>query len=179
MPSDSGSIPFHVILGSAYLAAGDAASARRLSELLTERIKADGDQMGEDTLRQCRILEARGRCAEGDPEHAIESLESEAQLSTQPDPDLHMGLAEAYAAVGRWEDTDRALRGLIDLRWDSYEGLVPWISAHYRLGQVSERLDNPRQAVVWYRRYLDLWGAADSDLKQINLARDRLEALGG
>jgi tetratricopeptide (TPR) repeat protein len=179
MPTDSGSIPFHVILGSAYLAAGDAASARRVSDRLNEWRKADGDQIGEDTLRQCRVLEARVRCAEGDPEHAIEALESEARLSTQPLPDLQTGLAEAYAAVGRWEDTDRALRRLIDLRWDSYEGLVPWITAHYRLGQVSERLDNPREAVAWYRRYLDLWGAADSDLEQIDLARDRLEALGG
>ena len=106
-------------------------------------------------------------------------LESEAQLSTQPLPDLQTGLAEAYAAMGRWEDTDRALRRLVDIRWDSYEGLVPWITAHYRLGQVSERLDNPHEAVAWYRRFLDLWGAADSDLEQIDLARDRLEALGG
>jgi tetratricopeptide (TPR) repeat protein len=179
MPTDGGSIPFHVILGSAYLAAGDVASARRISDRLIERKEADGDQVGEDTLRECRVLEARVRAAEGNPDHAIESLESEAHLSTQPDPDLQMGISEAYAAVGRWEDAERALRRLIDLRWDSYEGLVPWITAHYRLGQVYEELDRRDEAAASYKRFLDLWGDADTELLQIELARSRLEVFGG
>ena len=179
MPSDGGSIPFHVILGSAYLAAGDVDAAQRISGRLAARTAADGDQVGEDTLRQYRILEARVLFAEGKREQAIEMLESEAQISTTPYPDLAAGLAEAYAAEGRWEDTERSLRRLIDLRWDSYEGLVPWITAHYRLGQVYEELGKRDEAVASYRRFLDLWSDADSDLQQIELARSRLEILGG
>jgi tetratricopeptide (TPR) repeat protein len=90
-----------------------------------------------------------------------------------------MGISEAYAAVGRWEDAERALRRLIDLRWDSYEGLVPWITAHYRLGQVYEELDRRDEAAASYKRFLDLWGDADTELLQIELARSRLEVFGG
>jgi tetratricopeptide (TPR) repeat protein len=56
---------------------------------------------------------------------------------------------------------------------------VPWITAHYRLGQVYEQLDKRDEALASYRRFLDLWGDADSEIPQIELALDRLDVLGG
>ena len=178
MPTDAGSIPFHVNIGIAYLMAGKVEAARRISDSMTARSAEDGGQLGENTVRRINVLEARVLGAEGDAELAIEILEREARIQTNPNPDLFHGLAEAYTSEDRWEDAEHSLRRLIDLRWDAYEGLVPWISAHARIGQVYERLGKSNEAADSYRRFLELWGNADADLPQIELARERLEALG-
>jgi tetratricopeptide (TPR) repeat protein len=177
MPLDAGSIPFHVNIGMANLMAAKLDAARRISDSLATRSADDGDQLGEDTVRRINVLEARVLYAEGDVERAIEMLEKEARIATNPNPDLFEGLAEAYAAGDRWEDTAHSLRRLIDLRWDAYEGLVPWVTAHFRIGQVYEQLGKSEEAADSYRQFLELWGDADSELPQIQLARDRLEIL--
>jgi hypothetical protein len=115
--------------------------------------------------------------AEGEVERALEILESEEQISTIPDPDLFVGLADAYEASDRWAASEQALRTLIQKRWDHYEGVVAWITAHYRLAQVCERLGKTEEAAVHYRRFVDLWGEADTEVPKISEARRRLEAL--
>ena len=157
--------------------AGKVEEARKISVSLTARSAEDGDQLGENTVRRINVLEARVLGAEGDAERAIEILEREARIQTNPNPDLFEGLAEAYASEDRLEDAEHALRRLIDLRWDAYEGLAPWVTAHFRIGQVYERLGKGEEAADSYRRLLDLWGNTDADLPQISLARERLEAL--
>ena len=179
MPTDAGSIPFHINIGMAYLSAGNSDEARRISDSLVARSANDRDQLGENTVRRINVLHARVLFAEGEVDRAIEMLEKEARILTNPNPDLFEALAEAYAARNRWEDTEHSLRRLIDLRWDAYEGLAPWITAHFRIGQVYERLDKNAEAAESYRRFLDLWGDADTEIPQMELAKKRLEALGG
>ena len=178
MPTDAGSIPFHINIGIAYLMAEKIDAARRISDSLMARSTDDADQLGENTVRRINVLEARVLGAEGDVERAIEMLEKEARILTNPNPNLFHGLAKAYAAEDRWEDTEHSLRRLIDLRWDAYEGLAPWITAHFRIGQVYEQLGKSNEAAESYRRFLELWGDADADLPQIALAREQLEILG-
>ena len=124
------------------------------------------------------MLKARVLFAEGDVNTAIEMLEKEARIATNPNPDLFEGLAEAYAAGNRWEETESSLRRIIELKWDAYEGLVPWVTTHFQIGQVYERLGKGEEAANSYQRFIDLWGNADTDLPQIVLARERLEVLG-
>ena len=178
MPLDAGSIPFHVNIAMAYLAAGKIDDAGRISDALVAR-SAEDDQLGENTLRRIHVLEGRVLFAVGDVGRAIEVLEKEARIATNPNPDLYEGLADAYRAENRWPDCEVALRQLIEVRWDSYEGLVPWVTSHFRLGEVCEQTGKPDEAVAWYRRFVDLWGNADTELPQIEAARERLEALGG
>ena len=177
MPSDAGSLTFHVNIAMAYLAAGKVDAARSISDDLLARSAEDG-QLGENTVRRIHVLEGRVLFAAGDLDRAIEVLEKEARIATNPNPDLFEGLAEAYRAEDRWPECEVALRRLIEVRWDSYEGLVPWITSHFLLGEVSEQLGKPDEAVDSYQRFVDLWGESDADLPQIELARNRLEILG-
>jgi len=178
MPLDAGSIPFHVNIGMAYLAAEKIDAARRISDSLAARSADNGDQLGENTVRRINVLKARVLFAEGDVNTAIEMLEKEARIATNPNPDLFEGLAEGYAAGNRWEETESSLRRIIELKWDAYEGLVPWVTTHFQIGQVYERLGKGEEAANSYQRFIDLWGNADTDLPQIVLARERLEVLG-
>jgi tetratricopeptide (TPR) repeat protein len=161
----------------AYLAAGKTEEAQRMSESLTARSEND-DQLGEDTYRRINVLEGRVLFATGEVDRAIELLEKEARIANNPNPELYAGLAEAYGADERWAESEVALRRLIEVRWDSYEELSSWIVSHFLLGQVCERLGKTDEAVASYRRFIDLWGEADTELPQIELARQRLDALG-
>ncbi len=178
VPSDAGAIAFYVKIGSVFLDIDDLATARSIGDRLAARQAESGDDFGEENTRWYQVFRARVLFADGEVERALEILEAEEQVSTIPNPDLFVGLAEAYEATGRWEACARALRTLIEKRWDFYEGLVAWITAHYRLAQVLERLGNPEEATVYYRRFVDLWGDADAELPRIEDARRRLESLG-
>ena len=78
----------------------------------------------------------------------------------------------------RWPEYEAALRRLIEIRWNSCEGLVQWVTSQYRLAKVYELTGKPDGAIVCYRQFVDLWGDADSKIPQIELAQRRLEALG-
>ena len=178
MPSDAGSLPFHINIAMAYLAAGNVDEARRILDTLMPRAGED-DQVEENTVRSIHVLEGRVLLAAGDVGRAIEVLEQEARVAARPNPDLYEGLAEAYRAENRWPESEVALRRLIEIRWDTYEGLVPWVTSHFVLGEVCEHIGKTEDAAAWYQQFVDLWGNADTELPQIELARNRLEVLGG
>jgi tetratricopeptide (TPR) repeat protein len=108
---------------------------------------------------------------------ALEVLETLKRVENRENAFLVAALAEAYQAAGRWSDAEQSLLALIGMRWDYYEGLVPWITAHYRLAEVYERLGRPEDAVRYYRRFLQFWGDSDSELPEIESTRRRLKAL--
>jgi tetratricopeptide (TPR) repeat protein len=108
---------------------------------------------------------------------ALEVLETLKRVENRENAFLVAALAEAYQAAGRWSDAEQSLLALIGMRWDYYEGLVPWITAHYRLAEVYERLGRPEDAVRYYRRFLQIWGDSDSELPEIESTRRRLKAL--
>ena len=176
VPLQSGWTWLRSLVGSGYLAAGDVEGARRISEELTAWAEA-AERPGEDSLKRRELLEAGLLTADGNPDRALEILESLKRLDTRENPFLVDALAEAYQAAGRWSDAEQSLLALIGLRSDFYEGLVPWITAHYRLAEVYDRLGRPEDAVRYYRQFLELWGDSDSQLPEIESTRRRLEAL--
>jgi len=176
VPVQSGWTWLRSLVGSGFLAAGDVGDALRISDEL--KAWAESAEMpGEDMLNRRQLLEAGVLTAGGNPDRAIEILESLQRVGNSENGFLAATLAEAYQAAGRWSDAEQSLLALIRLRWDFYEGLVPWITAHYRLADVYERLGRPRDAVRYYRRFLQLWGDSDSELPEIETTRRRLKAL--
>ena len=150
--------------------------ARRISEELTAWAES-AERPGEDSLKRRELLEAGILTAAGNPDRALEVLETLKRVDNRENAFLVAALVEAYQAAGRWSDAEQSLLALIGLRWDFYEGLVPWITAHYRLAEVYERLGRPEDAVRYYRRFLELWGDSDSELPEIESTRQRLMAL--
>jgi len=176
VPLQSGWTWLRSLVGSGYLAAGDVEGARRIFEELTVWAES-AERPGEDTLNRRELLEAGILTADGNPDRALEVLETLKRVENRENAFLVAALAEAYQAAGRWSDAEQSLLALIGMRWDYYEGLVPWITAHYRLAEVYERLGRPEDAVRYYRRFLELWGDSDSELPEIESTRRRLKAL--
>jgi len=135
------------------------------------------ERPGEDTLKRRELLEAGVLTSSGNPDRALEALESLKRVDNRENAFLVAALAEAYQATGRWSDAEQSLLALIEMRWDYYEGLVPWITAHYRLADVYERLGRPEDALRYYRQFLEFWGDSDSELPEIESTRRRLKAL--
>jgi len=176
VPLQSGWTWLRSLVGSGYLAAGDVEGARRISEELTTWAES-AERPGEDPLKRRELLEAGVLTADGNPDRALEILESLKRLDTHENSFLVDALAEAYQAAGRWSDAEQSLLALIGLRSDFYEGLVPWITAHYRLAEVYERLERPEDALRYYQQFLQLWGNSDSELPEIGSTRRRLKTL--
>jgi tetratricopeptide (TPR) repeat protein len=178
VPVKSGWIWLRSLIGSAYLAADDIESAQQISDELTEWADS-AEEPGEDPLQRRDLLEAGILVSEGNPDRALEILESLQTVGNRENAFLVASLAEAYRAAGRWPEAEQTLLQLIEIRWDYYEGLVPFVAAHYQLAQVSESLKQTEDAIGYYRRFLELWGGADTEIPEIETARQRLEALGG
>ncbi len=176
VPVQSGWIWLRSLVGSAYLAAGDIEGARRISVELAAWAES-AEEPGEDPLQRRALLEASILVSDGNPDQALDILESLQRVENRDNAFLVAALAEAYRAAGRWSDAEQSLQQLIELRWDYYEGLVPWITAHYRLAEVYERLGMPEDAVRYYRRFLQFWGDSDSELPEIESTRRRLKTL--
>jgi tetratricopeptide (TPR) repeat protein len=176
VPLQSGWTWLRSLVGIGYLAAGDVEGARRISEELTAWAES-AEEPGEDMLKRREVLEAGVLTSGGNPDQALEILESLKRVGNRENAFLVAALAEAYQAVGRWSDAEQSLLALIGMRWDFYEGLVPWITAHYRLAEVYDRLGRPEDAVRYYQRFLQLWGDSDSELPEIESTRQRLKAL--
>ena len=176
VPVQSGWIWLRSLVGSAYLSAGDIEGARRISEELAEWAES-AEEPGEDPLQRRVLLEAGILVSEGNPEQALDILEPLQRVSNRDNAFLVAALAEAYRAAGRWQDAEQSLQQLIELRWDYYEGLVPFVAAHYQLAQACENLQRTEDAIGYYRQFLEFWGG--SDCPEIESARKRLEALGG
>ena len=86
-------------------------------------------------------------------------------------------MADAYQTAGRWREAERKLASVVEIRYIAYEGLVPWILAHYRLGQIHERLGDEGEAARYYSRFVELWADADASLPELELATERIAEL--
>jgi len=158
VPISSGWIWLRSQIGLAYLALGDTLSARRVDKELEAWEREQGVDPEEDYLHRRQILTALVAAEDGSPEVAINQLLRLAELENRENAFLTAALAESYLAAGRSSEAEAALLELLELRWLSYEGLVPWIQAHLELARLYEEMGNSEAADRYYQQYLELWG---------------------
>jgi tetratricopeptide (TPR) repeat protein len=161
VPDDTGWLWLRARIGRAYVAAGKLAPARAILESLEAR---DLNQEREDDRVDRIFLQASLLTAAGDPERALELLEPELRPPARPTEVLAGELAKAYEAAGRWSDAAEMLRIIVEQQQIWYEGLVPWLLAHRRLGAIYERMGRTAEANEAYRRFIELWEGADPEL---------------
>ena len=164
VPISSGWIWLRSQIGLAYLALGDTLSARRVDKELEAWEREQGEDPEEDYLHRRQILTALVAAEDGSPEVAINQLLRLAELENRENAFLTAALAESYLAAGRSSEAEAALLELLELRWLSYEGLVPWIQAHLELARLYEEMGNSEAADRYYQQYLELWGDAGTGL---------------
>ena len=86
-------------------------------------------------------------------------------------------LAYAYFKKG---DLDKAIEKYEDLvanpnlGWEAQEY---WIQAHYQLGMIYEEKGERKKALEYYRRFLDIWKDADSDIPELGDAKQKMADL--
>ena len=174
IPPASGWIWLRSIVGLAHLAADDIRGAQAISQEL-DAWALENDESGLDGLRRREILSASLVAAGGDLDQALETLEGIREVEQADNAFLEWAISETYLRGENWGPAEQSLRTLLDLSWTSYEILVPWIQAHYKLGLVLDHLDNTEEAEAQYRRFLEIWGDTDSSIPEVELARQHLE----
>jgi len=175
-PGDLGPEMRVYLLGLLSVRLGDTAAAGRAVALL--RATSDPDRAALAAGLSLGVLAELAR-ARGDLAGALRALDGfpftlEARLS-------HWGIrerflmAELLRALGRhaealpWYDS-------FGVTWD-----LPWVApAHFRSGEIQERLGNPERAAFHYARALDLWKACDPGLRPyVTQAEQALARLSG
>jgi tetratricopeptide (TPR) repeat protein len=177
VPLTGGWIWMHSLLGRALVAAGGIDEAAAIDS----KIKAwsvENENWNSDALQRHVLLEIDLEAAQGGEGSALERMESLQAVQTIDNPFLTEALASTYFKLGRWEDSVEKFTKLIDLRWMSYEGLIPWVLAHYKLAVAYEWTGDAAKAAEYYRKFLDRWKDADPGISEVEDARKRLEALG-
>jgi len=176
VPLESGWIWLRAHVGRIYAAAGRADEAQEMADELRTWAAAHEEIENDRQFRM--LLDAAVATSIDQPVVALEILEPLQAVGMRDIATLSTELVRATLGAERWNEAVEALTACIDKRSIFYEGLVPWILAHYELGEVYDRLDQPEDAIRYYSRFVDLWGDSDSRLPQVEHARERLSALG-
>jgi len=146
-----------------------------------ERIKGSGG-LSENAAASAITLRAELARASGQPDEALALLESvpiNASISTVIGSRAYERFlrAELLQELGRDEEA---------LRWYATQGqsFIPDMTylapAHFRQAQIYERRGDRARAAAHYRRFVELWGECDRDLRPVvDDVRQRLERLGG
>jgi tetratricopeptide (TPR) repeat protein len=87
-------------------------------------------------------------------------------------------LARSYYGMRKYEKTVSELEKLRHnyTLWDPSLSFW-WILSDYYLGLAYEKTDQTDKAIETYERLLNLWKDADTDITEIDLARERLTYL--
>ncbi len=125
---------------------------------------------------------------EGAPEKAAALLENAPSLGRPPNMQNIMGiysflfpkdvLGRAYAARGAIDKAIAEYERLTTFDPDRPERALLDPLNHFRLARLYDRRGTREQAIVRYRRFLELWKNADPDLPELAETRGRLAALG-
>ncbi|MCK4788110.1 MAG: protein kinase [Desulfobacteraceae bacterium] len=86
-------------------------------------------------------------------------------------------LAYAYFKKGDMDKAIEKYEHLVanpNLGWEAQEY---WIQAHYQLGKIYEEKGDLKKALEYYKRFLDIWKDADSDIPELDDAKQRLAEL--
>ena len=88
-------------------------------------------------------------------------------------------LAEAYMSAGDWEKAIDVLNRVISARGVILVEHVPliWPMAFYKAAICHERLGNRQRALELYSRFLKLWDEADTDLRAVSHAKNKVSVL--
>ncbi len=127
---------------------------------------------------------------EGDISKAIKRFEEAASLLPAQNQDDLAGfkeglrrtvylasLTEAYFRAGDIEKARQACELLAGLTIGRTHWGDLYVKAFYWLGQISEKQEKPEEAILHYRKFLELWKDADPDNSELSEARARLERL--
>jgi tetratricopeptide (TPR) repeat protein len=125
------------------------------------------------------LLEAALASVDGRPDETRRILEAERAVRQAANAHLLGILADAAERTEQWAERVELLTELIDLAWIDNEALVPWVEAHFELGESLERSGRPRDAIPHYTRFLELWGDANEELPVLEEARRRIAAIEG
>ena len=170
------------LLGLLSARLGDAeralAHARRL-----DSYRDDGGDEWRDASRdfsasiRATVRLAQGRAAEGLTE--IERAPMRAPLvsmnAVQNRVYERFLRAELLHAVGRDEE---ALRWYSTLHCSGNQGIAYLAPCHLRQAQIHERMGHVDEAILHYRRFVELWKDCDPELRpEVDRARKRLDAL--
>lgn len=176
VPLTGGWIWMHSLLGRAMVDAGGIEQAAGVLDTIQTWIAAN-ENYNRDTLRRHNILEAEILAARGETEASLEALEAIRAVQSYDNPFLTEALVKAYAGAERWDEAVDTSSRLIDMSWISYEGMVPWIQAHYQLARALEKTGDSTRAVEYYEKFLFLWEETDSTIAEMALAGERLAEL--
>ncbi len=176
VPLTGGWIWLHSLLGRAMVDAGGIEKAESVLDAIKTWIAAN-ESYNRDSLRRHDILEAEILAARGETEASLEALEEIRAVQAYDNPFLTEALAKAYTRAERWDEAVDTSTQLIDMSWVSYEGMVPWIQAHFQLAQALEKTGDASRAVEYYEKFLSLWGETDSTIKEMGVAEKRLADL--
>jgi serine/threonine protein kinase/tetratricopeptide (TPR) repeat protein len=176
VPLTGGWIWMHSLLGRAYVDAGGIEQAAGVLDTIKKWI-AENENYNRDSLQRHDILEAEIQAARGQSGAALDALEALQAVQPNDNPFLVEALAEGFAREQRWDEAVDTFSRLIDMSWISYEGLVPWIQAHFQLAQALEKTGDTAKAVEYYERFLSLWKDTDSTIEEMGAAVKRLAEL--
>ena len=177
MPLTEGWVVLRTRLARVYVSAGGLAAASAMLNEITawSRGRAELDEARSEPL----LLEADILLAQGQPDSALVLLGPVAGAGNLSAPRA-LPRARAYEQTQRWAEAAVSYRSLIDNEMTGYEGLVPWVVAHYRLGLIYERLGQRNDAKRFLGRFSELWSDADAEVRPLVAdARARLERLDG
>jgi DNA-binding SARP family transcriptional activator/tetratricopeptide (TPR) repeat protein len=165
------------LLGLLSVRLGDPAAARRHAALL-DSVTAP-DWLAASAREMAHGIRARVALEEGDAEGALRELEQVRMEHTpynvaRNSPFRGRGAerflrAEVLQRLGR---DDEALQWYASLGATSYQETIYLAPAHLRRAQIHERRGELERAREHYRRFVDLWNDADSELQpEVNRAR--------
>jgi tetratricopeptide (TPR) repeat protein len=130
---------------------------------------------------QAEIALAQGRARDALP--LFEKLQSsmpllgfEAAFSTAK-PAFRDGLARAYLALGEKEKAAAALEALLSSGFERITHPVLYVRALYTLAKLKAELKDQRAAAKLLTDFLDHWGNAGRDLREVRDARSLLRAM--
>jgi tetratricopeptide (TPR) repeat protein len=165
----------------AYVRAGQASRARRLLDEYVG-VQTPADRATRFIRFITLQLEADVLAAEGRSDAAIAKFREMCDLFRSFAPcraGAYPTVAEAYDRAGQTDSAIAVYERFLDLRgWhpdDGYHRLAPSLR---RVGELYEAKGDPRQAIEYYGRFVELWKNADPELQsRVRDVRERIARL--
>jgi serine/threonine protein kinase len=164
----------------ALLQLGKMKEAGQAAEELERLIRETGSRKQE---RFHTLVLGKMAQAQGDLDRAVSCYQTVLTLlSAQNTPgDEHAfcleSLASAFYQKADWLNAARVYREIIDLNWGRLQWGDIYALSYYGLAKVSEKQGLLKKAGEYYRKFLDIWPTADSEIPEVREAKSRTETL--